>query len=130
MDVIIQAGIAFAMWFQGLWGWLEIPMKGFTFLGSEEFFLLGLPVLYWCVDARIGLRMGVVLLLNGVVNSVLKLAFFGPRPYWVNPQVKALVSETSFGVPSGHAQMAAGLWGCWLRRSGVPGPGERQCFSS
>ena len=111
MDAIIQAGIAFALWFQGLGAWLEIPMKGFTFLGSEEFLLLALPVIYWCVDARIGLRMGVILLLNGVVNSVLKLAFFGPRPYWVNPQVKALVSETSFGVPSGHAQMAAGLWG-------------------
>lgn len=111
MEAIIQAGIAFALWFQGLGGWLEAPMKGFTFLGSEEFFLLGLPVIYWCVDARIGLRMGVILLLNGALNSVLKLAFFGPRPYWVNPQVRALASETSFGVPSGHAQIATGLWG-------------------
>lgn len=111
MDAIIQAGIAFALWFQGLGGWLEIPMKGFTFLGSEEFFLLGLPIIYWCVDAGIGLRMGVILLLNGALNSVLKLVFFGPRPYWVEPQVKALASETSFGVPSGHAQVAAGLWG-------------------
>lgn len=111
MDAMIQVGIAFVLWFQGLGGWLEIPMKGFTFLGSEEFFLFVLPVIYWCVDARIGLRMGVILLLNGVLNSVLKLAFFGPRPYWVDPMVKALVSETSFGVPSGHAQMAAGLWG-------------------
>lgn len=111
MDAIIQAGIAFALWFQGLGGWLETPMKAFTFLGSEEFFLLGLPIIYWCIDARIGLRMGVILLLNGALNSILKLAFFGPRPYWVNPQIKALVSETSFGVPSGHSQMAAGLWG-------------------
>ncbi|GAB4485742.1 MAG: phosphatase PAP2 family protein [Anaerolineales bacterium] len=111
MNAIIQAGIAFALWFQGLGGWLEAPMKGFTFLGSEEFFLLGLPVIYWCIDARVGLRMGVILLFNGLLNSVLKLAFFGPRPYWVNQQVKALVSETSFGVPSGHAQIATGLWG-------------------
>ncbi len=111
MDAIIQVGIAFALWFQGLGGWLETPLKAFTFLGSEEFFLLALPIIYWCIDARIGLRMGIILLLNGALNSVLKLAFFGPRPYWVNPQVKALVSETSFGVPSGHAQMAAGLWG-------------------
>jgi len=111
MDAIIQVGIAFALWFQGLGGWLDAPMKGFTFLGSEEFFLLGLPVIYWCIDARIGLRMGIILLLNGALNSILKLVFFGPRPYWVNPQVKALVSETSFGVPSGHAQVATGLWG-------------------
>lgn len=111
MDALIQYGITFALWFQGLGGWLEFPMKGITFLGSEEFFLLALPIIYWCIDARIGLRMGVILLLNGALNSILKLAFFGPRPYWVNPQIKALVSETSFGVPSGHAQIATGLWG-------------------
>lgn len=111
MDVIIEFGLAFAIWFQGLGNWLESPMKAFTFLGSEEFFLLALPVIYWCIDSRIGLRMGVILLINGGVNSILKLAFFGPRPYWVSAQVKALAAETSFGVPSGHAQMAAGLWG-------------------
>ncbi len=111
MDAIIQVGITFALWFQGLGGWLEIPLKGFTFLGSEEFFLLALPIVYWCIDTRIGLRIGLALLLTGGLNAILKLAFFEPRPYWVNPQVKALVSETSFGVPSGHAQIAAGLWG-------------------
>ncbi|PWH16501.1 MAG: phosphoesterase PA-phosphatase [Anaerolineae bacterium] len=111
MDSVMQVGIAFSLWFQGLGGWLELPMKGFTFLGSEEFFLLVLPLVYWCVDAGLGLRMGLLLLLNGALNGILKLAFFGPRPYWVNPQIRALASETSFGVPSGHAQVAAGLWG-------------------
>ncbi len=111
METMIQVGIAFAIWFQGLGGWLEVPMKGFTFLGSEEFFLLALPVFYWCVDTGLGLRMGIVLLINGGLNSILKLAFYGPRPYWVSAQVKALVAETSFGVPSGHAQIATGLWG-------------------
>ncbi|MCS6995202.1 MAG: phosphatase PAP2 family protein [Anaerolineales bacterium] len=110
MESIIQFGIAFSLWVQGL-GWLELPMRGFTFLGSEEFFLFVLPIVYWCVDAGLGLRMGVILLFNGALNGVLKLAFFGPRPYWVNPQIKALTAETSFGVPSGHAQVAAGLWG-------------------
>lgn len=111
MESIIQFGIAFSLWFQGLGGWLETPMRVFTFLGSEEFFLLVLPVVYWCVDARLGLRLGVVLLFNGALNAVLKLAFFGPRPYWVNPHIRALSAESSFGVPSGHAQVAAGLWG-------------------
>lgn len=120
MDSLIQAGIAFAVWFQALGGWLEIPMKGFSFLGSEEFFLLGLPVIYWSIDSRIGLRMGVILLLNGGLNSILKLAFFGPRPYWVSAQVKALSAETSFGVPSGHAQVSTGLWGMLASQVGRP----------
>jgi hypothetical protein len=45
------------------------------------------------------------------LKDILKLAFQGPRPYWFSTQVKALASETSFGVPSGHALMAVGLWG-------------------
>ena len=111
MDSIFQLGIAFAVWFQGLGSWLTVPMKFFTFLGSEEFFLLFLPVIYWCVDAGLGLRLGAMLLFNSGVNDFFKLAMHGPRPYWFSTQVQALSSETSFGVPSGHAQMAVGLWG-------------------
>jgi hypothetical protein len=51
------------------------------------------------------------MLFTGGLNDILKLAFHGPRPYWYSTQVKALSSETSFGVPSGHSQTAAGLWG-------------------
>jgi len=111
MDFILQFGIEVAVWFQGLAGWLEAPMKGFSFLGSEEFFLLMLPIVYWCVDTQLGIRLGVILLLNTGINDILKLAFHGPRPYWFDSQVKALSAETSFGVPSGHAQIATGLWG-------------------
>lgn len=111
MDLILQGGIALIIWLQGLGGWLEIPMKFFSFLGMEEFFLLALPIIYWSVDANAGLRFGVILLITGGLKDILKLAFHGPRPYWISTQVKALASETSFGVPSGHALMAAGLWG-------------------
>lgn len=111
MDIIIQTGIDFAIWFQVLGSWLEAPMKGFTLLGSEEFFLLVLPIVYWCVDADLGIRMGGILLITGGINDILKLAFHGPRPYWVSTHVKALSAETSFGLPSGHAQIATGLWG-------------------
>lgn len=34
-----------------------------------------------------------------------------PRPYWVDTRVKAFSSETSFGMPSGHSQDAASIWG-------------------
>jgi hypothetical protein len=86
-------------------------MRFFTFLGTENFYLLILPVLYWCVDANLGLRVGVILLFSGSVNEIFKLAMHSPRPYWVSAQVKALSSETSFGLPSGHAQNAVSVWG-------------------
>jgi hypothetical protein len=63
------------------------------------------------MDASIGLRVGIILLLCTSVNDTLKLAFHGPRPYWYSANVIAYARETSFGVPSGHAQIAIGVWG-------------------
>jgi membrane-associated phospholipid phosphatase len=111
METILQSGIAFVIWLQGLGGWLEIPMKLFSFLGTEEFFMLALPIIYWSVNANAGLRIGAILLISGGLNDALKLALHGPRPYWFSTQVKALASEISFGVPSAHAQTAVSLWG-------------------
>jgi hypothetical protein len=39
------------------------------------------------------------------------MLFHSPRPFWVDPRVKAMASETTFGLPSGHSQNAAALWG-------------------
>jgi len=96
---------------QGLGGWLEVPMKFFSFLGSEEFYLLALPILYWCIDTGLGLRVGLILLVSAGLNDSLKMAFHTPRPYWFSASVKPLSAESSFGVPSGHAQNAVAIWG-------------------
>jgi hypothetical protein len=41
----------------------------------------------------------------------LKLAFHLPRPYWIDRRVLALAAESSYGLPSGHAQDAVAIWG-------------------
>ncbi len=97
--------------FQALGRWLYLPAQFFTFLGSEEFYFLVMPVFYWCVDAALGLRLGLMLALSNGVNAALKLGFHSPRPYWTDPGVKALASEPAFGLPSGHAQNSASMWG-------------------
>jgi hypothetical protein len=86
-------------------------MKFFSFLGSEDFFLLVLPLVYWCVDSSLGARVGIVLITSSYLNGIFKLLFAGPRPYWVSERVLALAEDASFGVPSGHAQNAVGIWG-------------------
>ncbi len=111
MDFLIQNGINLIIAIQGLGAWLNAPMQLFSSLGYENFYLLILPLLYWCVDANLGLRVGVILLFSTGVNELFKFAFAGPRPYWVSAQVKPLSAETSFGVPSGHAQNAVSVWG-------------------
>jgi membrane-associated phospholipid phosphatase len=99
--------------FQSLGAWLRGPMQAITALGYEEFFVLLLPTLYWCFDQMAGLRVGIVLLLSNVANNFFKFLFHSPRPYWVSENVQAYSHETSFGMPSGHAQIAASVWG-WL----------------
>ncbi len=111
MDQLHSMEIAVTLFFQSLGGWLTGPMRFFSFFGREEFYLLLMPILYWCVDAAVGLRVGVMLLLAQFTNSFLKLALHGTRPYWFDTRVRALSTETSFGIPSGHSESAAGIWG-------------------
>jgi membrane-associated phospholipid phosphatase len=111
METIWNSGITWNIFFQNLGSWLKTPMDIFSFFGTEYFFLLLLPGLYWCVEAAIGLRVGIILLLSLSVNDALKMALHGPRPYWYSPEVIRYASETSFGVPSGHSQNSAAIWG-------------------
>jgi len=117
-DAILSTGIDWILYLQNLGAWLAWPMKFFTFLGNEEFYLLVAPALYWCLDTAVGLRMGLYLMLSGGINSALKLSFNGPRPYWHDTRITALSHETSFGLPSGHAQNAIVVWGSLAARYG------------
>ncbi|MEW5868764.1 MAG: phosphatase PAP2 family protein [Chloroflexota bacterium] len=119
MNEIFELGIAIILFIQGLGAWLLAPMKLATFLGYEEFYLFVAPAIYWCFSTSLGLRLGLSLMISGSLNSVLKMAMHGPRPYWLDPKVHPYSSEISFGVPSGHAQNATVVWGtlaAWLRR--------------
>ena len=111
MDALWNAEIELVVFLQSLGGWLAAPMRLVSLLGNEEFFLLLMPALYWCVSAALGVRIGFILLLSANFNYILKLLFHGPRPYWYSSRVLALSSESTFGIPSGHAQNAAAVWG-------------------
>lgn len=110
-DLLWQLEINITLFFQNLGNWLTPIMQFFTFLGNEEFYIIVMPAIYWCVDTAAGLRTGLMLVLSGGVNSCCKLLFHSPRPYWIDPRVKAFSSETSFGLPSGHSQNSASIWG-------------------
>ncbi len=110
MIPLYDSGIRLVSFLQSF-GWLDLPMRFFSFVGTQDFFIFVLPVVYWCIDATVGIRIGFILLLSNALNEIAKLVFHWPRPYWVSAQVKALSAEASFGAPSGHAQIAAGVWG-------------------
>ncbi len=111
MESLRNLEIAVTIFLQSLGGWIIPPMRFFSFFGQEEFFLLVMPAIYWCVDAVLGLQVGVMLMLANAVNSFFKLALHGPRPFWIEKRIRAYLFESSFGIPSGHAETAASVWG-------------------
>lgn len=111
METLINFFLPISIYFQSSPTWLVSILKGITFLGNTEFYLIIMPALFWCIDATLGIRTGIMLLISGGLNSILKFAFQWPRPFWVTTRVTNLAEGTGFGFPSGHAQNAASVWG-------------------
>jgi membrane-associated phospholipid phosphatase len=112
MDALI-AQTSINIWFQGM-GISILPVfQFFSSLGTEQFFLLVIPLIYWTIDSKIGLKLALMLLISGGINSILKFSFHAPRPNWINPNVKTLAGESSFGFPSGHSQNSLSVFGLY-----------------
>ena len=104
MQSIIESGIAIIVAIQSMGAWLAVPMEFFSNLGTEDFFFIVLPLIYWSINSALGIRVGFILVTSSTLNYIGKLLFAGPRPYWASSQVKGLWPEITFGAPSGHAQ--------------------------
>ena len=94
---------------QNIGEWITPVMKLFTWLGYPQAYMILIAIIYWSFDRKLGLRMSIFLPVVSSFNSILKQAFHGPRPYWLDPNIKAIHVSNGFGMPSGHAQ-AATVW--------------------
>lgn len=88
-----------------------VVFNAFTALGYLPFYLALLPLGYWLWDKALFTRLAVLIMVSAVLNGFLKDLFNDPRP----PLEFALDGRVgdSFGLPSGHAQVAAVTW-FWL----------------
>jgi membrane-associated phospholipid phosphatase len=125
LSALMDLSIRIIAFLQLQFAWLTPVMQFFTFLGNAEFYLLIMPFLVWSLDYALGMRLGVMLMLSGTLNGYLKVAFGQPRPYWVSSSIRNLAEPMgSFGLPSGHSQNAASVFGLlatssaqkWLKR--------------
>lgn len=81
MDGIWQWGLVVITTLQSAQGpALEAVFRAVSFLGDEQFYLLLFPTLLWCVDARLGFRLGVLFLISVYLNSLIKDVVGYPRP--------------------------------------------------
>lgn len=89
--------------------WVVAVLALFSFLGQEEFYVLLLPLVYWCIDRRIGIGLGYMAMFSAWLNNALKYLLDIPRP--ADPRLSLPYPETTPSFPSGHAQNAVANWG-------------------
>ncbi len=94
---------------------LDGAMKGLTMLGNPFFYCIVLALLYWCVDRKMAVRLGIVFFFSAVVNTVAKELFAAPRPdpdKLIEPVRRLLEGHTprSPGFPSAHTQNVTSFW--------------------
>ena len=111
MQTLIDFGVSLVIALQRMGEGVVPFMDFFSQLGTEDFFFIVLPLIFWSIDSALGIRVAFILVLSSYLNFLGKIGFAGPRPYWVSSHVQPWWPETSFGVPSGHAQHAMSVWG-------------------
>ena len=86
---------------------LDYFFIGVTELGSELFYLILLPPIFWALNKKFGFRLFFLSLLAGYVAAVLKNLIGSPRP----PESGHKTYSDASGFPSGHATGATAFWG-------------------
>jgi membrane-associated phospholipid phosphatase len=101
---------------------LDSFFLGVTGMGSAPFYIMLLPLLYWCVNKQVGLGLTFVYLSSTYVNNWLKSFFAIPRPgdpavtpileqAGITGRVEPLAATYDPSWPSNHAQGATVTWG-------------------
>lgn len=118
MESAFSWGTGLILWLQQFSPALDPVFVAFTLLGEEGFFMLLLPLLYWSVDRKTGMRLTLVFLISAYLNAAAKAYFDLPRPFAWDPRIKRVYPAGGAGFPSGHAQGAVVVWGylAWAAR--------------
>ncbi len=77
-----------------------------TELGSELFYMIFLPPIFWCLNKKVGFRLIYISLLAGYFTALIKNITDTPRP----PEKYWKVDPESSGFPSGHTFGPTTLW--------------------
>ena len=81
MSLLLDQGVDLILWMQRASPRADTFFIGVTMLGGQEFFLAVLPLIYWCVDRRTGVRLSILFLLSGYTNALAKSLIGQPRPF-------------------------------------------------
>lgn len=93
---------------------LDNLMFYITQLGSTRFYLIAVPVIYWCINRKSGYYIGMSVLAGGVATDIAKGMVNALRPFQVDAAIHVsddfLESAIGSGMPSGHAFNSMAFW--------------------
>jgi membrane-associated phospholipid phosphatase len=116
MSSALDWGIEIILWLQRLSPTLDIPFKAISFTGEEEFYLIVLPLVYWCLNRALGARLTVIAMFSAYVSGLAKLLFNQVRPFEYDARVQQQTDVLGNGFPSLHTQNAVTFWGYLARQ--------------
>ncbi|MCB0192480.1 MAG: hypothetical protein KDJ65_11105, partial [Anaerolineae bacterium] len=61
MNTLVEFGIVLIQFLQTMSPALDGPMHVISFMGTTEFYLILIPLLYWTVSKRLGIRVLLIL---------------------------------------------------------------------
>ncbi len=93
---------------------LDRVIKILTDLGSTTFYMIVIPILYWCISKSLGFGLAIVLSVSNYINVGIKFIVCRARPYVAFPHLDApeylRLTGTGYSFPSGHAQVTSTFW--------------------
>ena len=107
--LVLQA--AFTVWVQSLSPALDSFFKAVNFLQTEEFFLIALPIVWWCINKRIGASLIILFTSSEFLSRFLKSATGEIRPYDLDRQIRSLDPQPDSSFPSSGTMDATIFWG-------------------
>lgn len=111
MAFLNQWGIAFILWVQSLNPSFDPLFQTVNFLQTEEFFLIALPIVWWCINKRVGASLAILFLSSDYLVRLLKGITAVTRPYDADTHIRVLDPQADLSFPSAGAMDTLTFWG-------------------
>jgi membrane-associated phospholipid phosphatase len=108
---ILQAQVALTLWLQSLTPALDPILKAINFLQTEDFFLIALPFVWWCVNKRIGASLVILFTSCEFLSRFVKSVTGEIRPYDLDLRIRDLDHQPDSSFPSAGVADTVIFWG-------------------
>jgi len=88
---------------------LDIVFSIASFCGSEDFYVICFPIVYWEYSEKLALLLLTLFAINVYISNCFKNMFRLPRPPPTKSDKKMILDSNGYGFPSMHSMNAVGL---------------------